>query len=223
MGTAERKEREKEMRRNAIIDAAEQVFFSKGIENATMDEVAELAELSKGTLYLYFKNKNELLHAIVGRGLHILYTRFKTAVDREEKGIDKIKALGSAYFEFFKEEPDYYATMLHHDTYDIDPDILESNPNFALCNELGNKLFTIMQEAARTGIEDGSIRRDIDPVKLSVVLWGHSVGILNLMRTKQLFIEKIFGLSPEDIMAYSRDLLQAYLVQPADVNNNKEG
>lgn len=222
MGTAERKEREKEMRRNAIIDAAEQVFFSKGIENATMDEVAELAELSKGTLYLYFKNKNELLHAIVGRGLQILHSRFIKAVEKEEKGIDKIKALGSAYFEFFKEEPDYYAIMLHHDTYDLDPHILENNPNFALCNELGNKLFAIMQEAARVGIEDGSIRRDIDPVKLSVVLWGHSAGILNLMRSKQLFIEKIFGLNPEDIMDYSHNLIQAYLVQPATGDSGKD-
>ena len=40
MGIAERKEREKEQRRNNIIDAAESVFFSKGIENATMDEIA---------------------------------------------------------------------------------------------------------------------------------------------------------------------------------------
>ena len=60
MGIAERKEREKEHRRNTILDAAEEVFFSKGINLATMDEVAERAELSKGTLYLYFKNKEEL-------------------------------------------------------------------------------------------------------------------------------------------------------------------
>ena len=52
MGIAERREREREQRRNTILDAAETVFFSKGINLATMDEVAEEAELSKGTLYL---------------------------------------------------------------------------------------------------------------------------------------------------------------------------
>ncbi|MCK5408322.1 MAG: helix-turn-helix transcriptional regulator, partial [Candidatus Krumholzibacteria bacterium] len=60
MGIAERREREKEQRRIDIIDAAERVFFSKGWQAATMDDVAEAVELSKATLYLYFKNKEEL-------------------------------------------------------------------------------------------------------------------------------------------------------------------
>jgi len=213
MGITERKEREKELRRQAIVDAAEQVFFSKGMENATMDEVAEVAELSKGTLYLYFNNKNELLHAIVGRGLKLLYHRFVEAVAREAKGIDKIKALGRAYFEFFKEDPDHYAAMLHQESYDVDPETLRSNPNFALCTELGNKLFGLMQDAVKSGIKDGSIRRDLDPVKLSLVLWGHSAGVLHLMKSKKLLVEKMFGLDPEELVEYSHDLIRSYLVK----------
>jgi len=50
MGIVERRQREKEQRRSAIIDAAEAVFFSKGLEIATMDDVAEEAELSKRKL-----------------------------------------------------------------------------------------------------------------------------------------------------------------------------
>ena len=57
MGITERKEREKLQRREDILNAAERVFFSKGHKNSTMDDVAEEAELSKGTLYLYFKSK----------------------------------------------------------------------------------------------------------------------------------------------------------------------
>ena len=60
MGISERKEREKEQRRKDIIDSAEKVFFEKGLNNSTMDEVAKQAELSKGTLYLYFKSKEEI-------------------------------------------------------------------------------------------------------------------------------------------------------------------
>ena len=56
MGIAERKEREKLQRRNDIIDAAERLFFQHGFETPTMDDVAREAELSKGTLYLYFKS-----------------------------------------------------------------------------------------------------------------------------------------------------------------------
>jgi TetR/AcrR family transcriptional regulator len=55
MGIVERKEREKEHRKEEILDAAQKVFFERGLVTATMDEIAETAELSKGTLYLYYK------------------------------------------------------------------------------------------------------------------------------------------------------------------------
>ena len=57
MGIHERKEREKEHRRDEILNAAQKVFFEKGLQSATMDEIAEAAELSKGTLYLYYGSK----------------------------------------------------------------------------------------------------------------------------------------------------------------------
>ena len=91
MGTAERREREKEQRRNDIIDAAERVFFNKGLENATMDDVAEHAELSKGTLYLYFKSKEELYLAIHLRGNLILKEMFEAAVKKPKTGIEKVR------------------------------------------------------------------------------------------------------------------------------------
>ncbi len=58
MSTADRREREKEKRRNDIIDVAEKLIFSKGYENVTMDDIARETELARGTLYLYFKNKD---------------------------------------------------------------------------------------------------------------------------------------------------------------------
>jgi AcrR family transcriptional regulator len=65
MGTAERRLREKKQRVEDILDAAEQVFFSKGFDSSTMDDVADEAEFSKGALYNYFKSKNELCVGIV--------------------------------------------------------------------------------------------------------------------------------------------------------------
>jgi AcrR family transcriptional regulator len=211
MGITERKEREREQRRNAILDAAEEVFFSKGIENATMDEVAVAAELSKGTLYLYFKNKNEMLHGIVGRGLEILLDFFKKAVSAHKKGLDKVKALGEAYSEFHQGYPDHFALMLHRETRVVDPDMTADSPNLCRCNELGDKIFALMQEAVAVGVEDGTIRQDLDPFKLSLVLWGHTSGILTLARAKQPIIENIYGLKVEEIIGYSHQLIGEYL------------
>jgi TetR/AcrR family transcriptional regulator len=211
MGVAERKEREKEQRRSAIVDAAEEVFFSRGVENATMDEVAEKAELSKGTLYLYFKNKNDLFHAIVARALEILFNMFQRAVKNEEKGIDKIRAIGTAYIEFYKKNPDYYNSMLHQEVHEFDQSDMEENPNMALCQELGEKIFGLMGEVVKTGIMDGTIRKDLDPAKLPIVLWGHAAGVLHLVKSKGKMLEDKFNCSCEEIIEYSFQLIRQYM------------
>ncbi len=100
MGIAERREREKEQRRNMILDAAEKLFFSRGVENVTMDDVAEEAELSKGTLYLYFKNRDDIFHGIHLRGLEILKSKFEDAIKLGENGICKVREIGNAYYQF---------------------------------------------------------------------------------------------------------------------------
>jgi AcrR family transcriptional regulator len=70
MGIKERKEREKERRRQQIMVAAKRVFSIKNFNKATMEDIAREAELSPGTIYLYFKNKEELFASLSLRILH---------------------------------------------------------------------------------------------------------------------------------------------------------
>ena len=72
MGSQERRKREKELRREYILDTARDLLFQKGINAATMNQIARNAELSVGTLYLYFKNKEDLYAALQEEGLDIL-------------------------------------------------------------------------------------------------------------------------------------------------------
>jgi AcrR family transcriptional regulator len=212
MGIAERREREKEQRQNAIIDAAEKIFFSEGVENSTMGEVAAAAELSKGTLYLYFENKNDLYHAIVLRGLNILYEMFAKAVGGEEKGIEKLNAIGQAYFEFHRQFPNYAHAILHHEGHKIELDSKEQSPYIGHCFEAGNRLFQLMQEAVKAGISDGSLRPDLNPLLVSMVMWGHSNGIMQLIESKGEVFSKMLGIgNTEDIMDYSFQLMRCYL------------
>jgi len=211
MGVAERKEREKEQRRNDIIDAAEAVFFSKGYDNATMDEVAEKAEFSKGTLYIYFKNKNELLHAISARALEILYSWFSSAVEKEKTGIDKVRAIGRTYYEFFIKEPDYYNALLHDEKIKIHPGDLEENEALARCEEWGHKIFQLIEDMVRVGIADGTIRNDLRPELMPLILWGHSTGLFHLMGKKKAVLEQHFNITTQEVVLYSADLIMDYL------------
>jgi AcrR family transcriptional regulator len=75
MGIKERKEREKERRRQQIMVAAKRVFSVKDFNRATMEDIAKEAELSPGTIYLYFKNKEELFASLSLRILHYMSIR----------------------------------------------------------------------------------------------------------------------------------------------------
>jgi len=206
MGIAERRQREKEKRRRAIIAAAEKVFFTKGIEPATMDDVAEEAELSKGTLYLYFKNKDDLLHAIVHRGLDILYKRFEKVARGREPGIEKLQAIGKAYIGFFQEDRNHFDIMMHKDPSRIELTDIEENPNIACCKETGDRIFSLLVQVIESGIKDGSIRPDLEPLKLSITLWGQLSGVFHLAAKKEKMLKQILGLDPEDLIHYSLEL-----------------
>ena len=178
MGIAERKEREKEQKQNAIIDAAEKVIFSKGLEAATMDEIAEVAEFSKGTIYIYFKNKEDLYFAIHSRGIQLLLQMFEKAIKNIEKGIDQVFAIGKAYYEFSKRHSDYYKAMVY---YDCHPGKADSDSPFAeQCNMEGEKVLKFLAMVIQKGIEDKTIRPDLDPLKTGIMLWGQSMGMIQL-------------------------------------------
>jgi AcrR family transcriptional regulator len=179
MGIAERKERERELRRSAIIDAAEQVFFTKGIETSTMDEVAELAELSKGTLYLYFKSKAELYMAICGRGLSILHEKFNTDIEGSSNGLDQLRLMGQSYFDFARDYPDHFKATLHYEMNDFEGDI-QGSDICSFCQTLGDGLFNLTIVAIQKGIADGSIRTQHPPKELAVMLWSSMRGIIQL-------------------------------------------
>jgi len=79
--TIRRKEREREARREAILEAARRVLARKGLHDATLDEIAEEAELSKGTLYNYYKDKQDLVVSLVTRGIALFDAQIEAAME----------------------------------------------------------------------------------------------------------------------------------------------
>ena len=198
MGIAERKEREREYRRNTILDAAEEVFFSKGINLATMDDVAERAELSKGTLYLYFKNKEELYLGISVRALTLLKDRFEEAVLSAPTGLEKVRAIGKAHYHYALEYPDYFNMVVHYETSQLDTKEYEGI--LLQCHKMGQNVMEVVSRAIATGISDGTLRKDLDPTRAAYLLRGMSAGIIQLIAREKEHIETIENFSGEQLM-----------------------
>ncbi|GAA5521857.1 TetR/AcrR family transcriptional regulator [Aliifodinibius salicampi] len=183
MSKEERKKREKEQRRNTIIDAAEKVIFEKGIEQSTMEEIAHEAELSKGTLYLYFKSKNELYTAIAQRGSDILNRRFAKMFAGDFTGLELIRKIGETYLNFVNENPDYFRAFMYYESMS-DVEELQESEIAGHCEENRREALGFMIRALQIGMQDGTIDESYDPRELAIVLWSSTRGITTMTHMK---------------------------------------
>lgn len=205
MGITERKEREKQQRRNDIIDAAERVFFKKGIDNATMDQVAEEAELSKGTLYLYFKSKEELHFAINMRAADIMFESFSKAIQKEKNGLENIAAIGRAYIELMRKHPDYFEAVMHFQLKDVEGLLAESP---LIRDHVNRNPLSLLVQVVEEGKNDGSIRTDARADVVSHALWAMSTGLLQHLSSGKLKMQKHEGGSEIDPDQYLETFFQ---------------
>jgi AcrR family transcriptional regulator len=114
MGIHERKEREKERRRQQILVSAKRVFTDKGYSGATMEDIANEAELSPGTLYLYFKSKEELFASLSLRILQYMIIRLEeVSGDTKITPREKLEALISAMFDVYDFDTTSIINMFH--------------------------------------------------------------------------------------------------------------
>ena len=205
MGIIERKEREKNQRRSDIIDAAEKLFFSEGLNNTTMDEIANEAEYSKGTLYLYFKSKEDLYLAITIRGMKILESMFSKVLKKSENGLCKTRNMGETYFKFAHKYPNYFNAMVYYESNEIK--IEENSTNAKNCEEQGDKTLQPVAAAVQEGIGDGSIRPDLDPLQVATILWAHCTGVITIISLRGEHIEKHHGVKVKDLIDLSFEMI----------------
>ena len=193
MSVSNWKEREREQRRNDILDAAETLFFSKGYDNVSMNSIAKEVGLGKATLYIYFDNKEELFYAVVLRGVSILNTMIKEKVEKKDTGVEKVIAFKKAYCEFIRTYPEYFQAYkyLQSGRFDLS-DILDSDyseitmqsmfysvhipSNFLNANETIQEIFKLRKDiffslykSIELGIEEGTMRSDVDSSKITVI------------------------------------------------------
>jgi len=106
----DRREQERARRRQAILDAARAVFAQEGFRRATVDAIAQRAEVAKGTVYLYFESKEAILAELVLRALTELAMQLQAAYDSCSllHPDQKLKAMADAYLAFARNAPDYF-------------------------------------------------------------------------------------------------------------------
>ncbi len=176
MGIIERKEREKEHRKEEILDAAQKVFFEKGLATATMDEIAEVAELSKGTLYLYYKSKEDIYLAVMMRGMEKLYGRLEPIVASNDSTIQKLVKFGESYKEYFHSDRKFFGMFHFLQAPQFHKQV--SDEMKQACNIESKRMWDLFIGLLRHGMEEGKFRSDLNPVEVAIILWSSATALL---------------------------------------------
>jgi AcrR family transcriptional regulator len=176
MGIQERKERERERRRQQIIVAAKRVFSKKGFSRATMEDIANEAELSPGTLYLYFKNKDELYASLSLRILQYLLIRLEhlnteTPLEIEER----ITGLKEALYDVYEFDPLVLINMFRLQSSELlknlTPELLSE------IKELSKRSLSEMAKLFQEGVQDG-VFIDRPPIAIADIVWSMFSGVV---------------------------------------------
>lgn len=112
MSVSSRRQREQQLRRESIIEAAQNLFEQHGFMETTVDQIATKAELGKGTIYSYFKSKDEIYIAILEKKLDLLEQKMKEAVVNPESATNALYALYDAFIEYHRDRKGFIDTLL---------------------------------------------------------------------------------------------------------------
>ncbi|MDX1757019.1 MAG: helix-turn-helix domain-containing protein [Marinobacter sp.] len=171
-----RREREKQARYDAILDAAEKVFSEKGYERTSMDDIARRASLSRALLYVYFKDKAAIQRGIVLRAGESLRRRFEDARKTADTGLGQLSAIGRAYYRFCQEEPDYFAALTQAASGLQHAD--DSQAEQIHCSE--SATMQLMVDTIELGLQDGTLSRERirTPLETALYLRGALHGVI---------------------------------------------
>lgn len=209
MGIKERKEREKKNRRQAIIKAAKKLIIKEGVEGMSMNQVADLTELNKATLYLYFDNKDDLIDAIVYEGLIILDKEFQKAGQRSKSGLKRVLDLMKTTFDFYKKYPLYFYAMNHQERRKLADRL--NTPYSIKGNEIASRLFGQYEEGLKQGIEQGSIRKDIDVNRVIILIYAHTYGVMHTIYSKKDIYEDVLNTDASAVEQAALEFMEYYL------------
>ena len=166
-----RKEREYLVHREEILSAAEKVFAAKGFFLTTMSDIAREAEFGTGTLYKYFRSKEELYFTLIDEKVEEINRLVKDELSQRSSAVERIKKALALQFEFFERNRDFFRIYISE----------RNRFEWTVKDELGKGLhekmvtyINILAEVMRQGIDREEFRL-MNPMDLAHAL----VGIVN--------------------------------------------
>lgn len=182
MGVVERKEREKEEMRQLILRAAQKLFLTKGFEKTSIRNIADAIEYSPGTIYLYFKDKNELFFALHQMAFNVMINELSN-LGNQPTAFEAFIQMGRQYVKFALENPEMYDLMFLM----IAPiESLECNED--LWDE-GNRALDLLKTTIDACKQEGFFSKDHTD-DLALMIWSTMHGMVTIYGRRRMSMFK---------------------------------
>lgn len=209
MSISERKEREREQRRHEILKAAQQVFFRHGFDKTSMEMVAEECQLAKGTLYLYFKSKEELYVSLVQDGIEILDAMMAHEIEKRMPFDEKLLAMVRAYFEFTQSHHEHFAVFKM-----IDVGALDGKVDREKLDDIQRSratAFERMKNVVSEAMKRGEFKTTHQPQEIVMMLWASTFGAIMMCGEKCQQLDMFKEVDAEKfVMRIARALIESF-------------
>ncbi len=220
MTSEERKAWERKQRESRIIDIAQQVLFEHGYENATILQIAKSAGYNKRTIYLYFKDKEEIFLAVVLRGLETLYNLLKDATKESKDQRNQLRKLGEVFFNYSLEHPEFLKLIMTYESnnciyYKEQKSIEEQGVYQEACQNKTDAIADIMTGTIKEAKDSGAIKTDLTPVQMMLILWGEVFGVMQIILMRREHFKDAFGISYHQLFESFMNMVEA-AISPGD-------
>lgn len=176
MANRQRILQERQARVDLILDSAEKPFVEKGYNDTSINEIAELADFSRTSIYQYFKSKEEIYLALLDRYSDVLIERLMEATGRPERTVDKIRAFLEEIRQMMKLKPIFFS-LYFIQRHQVEPRL---SPELRTqLNAKRRRLENIFRDFYREGIEKGEVR-DIRIKDASNLFFAQITGMMLL-------------------------------------------
>jgi len=179
LSSQDRREKERESRRSAILKAARKLFFDRGFKNVTVDNIAAKAEVSKGSVYLYFKSKEEIYTQIlINDSINSFQDLEKKFSAKDAPAEELLLAFADSYIDYFLNENELFRIlmtfMLHAD------DMILTDEQNAQLLQSTNDNIKFVSEILQKGVDAGEFSPIINIKQAQNAIWGLLNGIISL-------------------------------------------
>lgn len=196
--------------RERILDASRSLFREHEPEQTTMDDIAKAADYSKATLYVYFKNKDEIYHTILLERMKEIHQQMIDVLSRENRAMHQYVGICLVLSKFYEESPSQFDHMM--EIMVADTELREKSLIMGKLNQMGEDIIATVGVVIQNGIIEGVFREDIPELASSLIYWSSLSGIIEIANKKSIYIRRRTGMSKEEFLKFGfRVMLRSVL------------